>query len=145
MKLVIQRVNKASVAVNGKVVGKIEKGILVLVGIGQEDNWKKVNEQVEKVSKLRIMADKDGKMNKSIIDVEAKILVVSQFTLYADTSRGNRPSFIKAAKQEKAKKLYEYFVTGLREKRISVETGSFGKYMEIRTKLDGPVTIMLIN
>jgi len=145
MRLVIQRVESTSVSVGSNVVGKIEKGLLVLVGVGQEDNEEKVEEQIEKVSKLRIMADKNKKMNKSVVDVEAKILAVSQFTLYADTSKGNRPSFIKAAKPEKAKTLYDHFVKGMRDKGVAVETGSFGEYMNISAKLDGPVTIVLDN
>lgn len=143
MRLVIQRVSGASVAVGGKVVGKIDKGFFILVGVGQEDNEEKVDELIEKVSKLRIMADGDGKMNRSILDVRGKILAVSQFTLYSNTSKGNRPSFTKAAKSKEAKKLYEYFVDGLKKKEISVETGSFGEYMDIDVKLDGPVTMVV--
>jgi len=97
----------------------------------------------EKVSKLRIMSDKEDKMNLSIKDVEGEILVVSQFTLYADTSKGNRPSFIKAGKPELANELYEYFIDKLKEREIKVETGEFGAYMEIGAELDGPVTIIL--
>lgn len=143
MRLVIQRVGGASVAVGGKVVGEISKGLFILVGIGREDNEGKVNKLVEKVSKLRIMPDGDGKMNRSILNAGREILVVSQFTLYSNISKGNRPSFTKAAKSEEAKKLYEYFVNGLKKKEIGVETGSFGEYMDIDAKLDGPVTIVI--
>lgn len=143
MRLVIQRVSKASVFVGRKVVGKINMGLFILVGIGQEDNEEKVDEVVEKVSKLRIMTDEKGKMNRSILDVGGEILIVSQFTLYSDISKGNRPSFINAARPKEAKKLYEYFVNGLKKKGTNVETGSFGEYMDIDARLDGPVTIVV--
>lgn len=162
MKLVIQRVKKASVSVDNKIVGKIESGLLVLVGIKDGDTKDDADYLAEKLSKLRIMADENGKMNLSVKEVAGKILVVSQFTLYADTTGGNRPSFINTAKPEIAEKLYEYFVTKLREKGLRpsrqlgelhgserglqarrVETGSFGDYMKIETVLDGPVTIIV--
>jgi len=151
MKLVIQRVNKASVIVKetNKVVGKIEKGLFILLGIKKGDTKEKIDELTEKISKLRIMSDNNDKMNLSIMDTrianETKILLVSQFTLYANTKDGNRPSFIEAEEPEKARKLYEYFIKKLREKEIKVETGSFGDYMEIECTLDGPVTINLEN
>ncbi len=145
MRLVIQRVKKAKVVVKGKdkTVGEIDKGLFILMGVKEGDSKEEAEKLAEKISKLRIMADKNGKMNLSIKDVEGKILVVSQFTLYADTSKGNRPSFIKAGAPELAKDIYEYFVTQLKEKGIKVETGEFGAYMEIDTELDGPVTILL--
>lgn len=143
MRLVIQRVNNTSVSTGGKVVGKIERGLFVLVGVGEEDNEKKAEELAEKLSKLRVMADKDRKMNLSVNDVGGKILAVSQFTLYGNTKKGNRPSFIKAAEPKKAERIYNHFVEKLREKGIEVETGSFGDYMEIDVKLDGPVTILM--
>jgi len=114
-----------------------------LVGVGKEDNEKKAEELAEKLSKLRVMADKNGKMNLSVNDVGAKILAVSQFTLYGNTRKGNRPSFVNAAEPEKAEKIYNHFIEKLKEKGIKVETGSFGDYMTINTKLDGPVTILM--
>ena len=143
MKLVIQRVKSASVSVKNRVVGKIDDGLLVLLGVGRGDDEKKADKLAGKLAKLRIMADDEKKMNLSVMDAKAKVLVVSQFTLLADTSKGNRPSFIKAADPKKASELYEYFVKKLRGKEVRVETGSFGEYMKIDAKLDGPVTILL--
>ncbi len=143
MRLIVQRVSHASVKVEGKVVGEIGKGYLTLVGIKKGDSKKEAELLAEKLSKLRVMADKEGKMNLSLNDLDAYVLVVSQFTLYADTSGGNRPSFINAALPEEAKKIYEHFVVKLKDFGVKVETGSFGDYMEIEAKLDGPVTITL--
>jgi len=143
MRLIIQRVNTAQVSVEGKVVGKINHGLFILVGIRQKDTEKDVEILSEKIAKLRIMSDKTGKMNLSICEVGKEILVVSQFTLYADTSGGNRPSFIKAGEPKMAEKLYQMFTRKLKDKRLKVETGSFGKYMQIDCELDGPVTISL--
>lgn len=143
MRLVIQRVSKTSVKVGEKVVGKISKGLFVLVGIKKGDGLEDAEVLAEKLYKLRVMADKEGKMNLTVSDVEGEFLVVSQFTLYADTSGGNRPSFIKAAEPAEAKKIYEYFLSKLKEKGAKVETGSFGEYMEIESLNDGPVTILL--
>jgi len=143
MRLIVQRVSHASVKVEGSIVGKIEKGLFVLVGIKKGDSTKEADLLAEKLSKLRVMADKSGKMNLSVKDIEAEVLVVSQFTLYGDTSGGNRPSFINAALPEEAKKIYKYFVAKLKQLEVKVETGSFGDYMEINSKLDGPVTILL--
>ena len=145
MKLVIQRAKKAKVTVKGKdaVVGEIGRGLFILMGVTEGDTKEEAERLAEKVSKLRIMSDKEDKMNLSIKDVEGEILVVSQFTLYADTSKGNRPSFIKAGKPELANELYEYFIDKLKEREIKVETGEFGAYMEIGAELDGPVTIIL--
>lgn len=142
MRLVIQRVNSASVRVKGMVVGSIGKGLFILLGVGEGDTEANVQDLVEKVLKMRIMADDKAKMNLSILDTTKQILVVSQFTLYADTSKGNRPSFVQAAEPKEAGKLYEHFVVLLREKGIDVQTGSFGEYMDIATQLDGPVTIL---
>ncbi len=144
MKLVVQRVKEALVKTSkdNKVVGKIGKGYVVLVGVKKEDTLKDAELLAVKLSKLRIIADENGKMNLSINDADGEILVVSQFTLYADTSGGNRPSFINAALPEDAKKIYEHFVNKLKEGRVRVETGSFGDYMEINCVLDGPVTIL---
>lgn len=143
MKLVIQRVKEVRVRVNGDVVGEIGRGLFVLVGVGQEDKPEHADFLAEKLAKLRIMADQEGKMNLSIRDVDSKVLVVSQFTLYADTSAGNRPSFIKAAQPDVARQVYERFVEKLKAKDIKIATGNFGEYMEIETICDGPVTITL--
>ena len=143
MKLIVQRVNKAHVSAKSEVVGRIDRGLFVLVGVKEGDSKKDAEILAEKLAKLRVIADDAGKMNLSVKDVAASVLVVSQFTLYADTSKGNRPSFIKAAKPGHAEKLYENFVDKLKEKGVKVETGSFGEYMEIDAKLDGPVTIII--
>lgn len=144
MRLVVQRVKSSSVLdkENQKVTGKIEKGYLVLVGIGKNDKFSEVKPLAQKLAKLRIMSDKDGKIGQSLEDTNADILVVSQFTLYADTTGGNRPSFMKAAGEAKAKKFYEEFIFELRKTGLTVKEGSFGKYMEIKAILDGPVTIL---
>ena len=143
MRLVIQRVSSASVSSGGNVVGSINKGLFILVGVGQDDSVEKANLLSEKLLKMRIMSDENDKMNLSIIDVQGEVLVVSQFTLYADTSGGNRPSFVKAANPQLAKEVYEKFVESLRAQGLKVETGSFGSYMEITAELAGPVTIIL--
>lgn len=145
MKLVVQRVKKARVKVveTGRVSGKIGEGLLVLLGVKNGDKDEDAERLAEKLSKLRIMKDKEGKMNLSIKDVDGKILVVSQFTLYADTSKGNRPSFIRAADPELAERLYNHFVSKLKSLGVNAETGNFGSYMEIEAELDGPVTIIL--
>jgi len=145
MRVVIQRVKKAKVSVKekNKVIGKINKGLFILMGVKEGDSKEEAEKLAEKISKLRIMADKEGKMNLSIKDVDGEVLVVSQFTLYADTRKGNRPSFIKAGVPELARDIYEHFVAQLKEEGIRVETGEFGAYMRIDTELDGPVTIIL--
>lgn len=143
MKLVIQRVESARVLVGRKVVGEIGKGLFVLVGIKKGDQRQDAEALVEKLSKLRVMADPEGKMNLSLPDVDGEFLVVSQFTLYADTKGGNRPSFIDSEEPKVAKEIYEHFVSKLKDKGLKVETGSFGEYMKIEAKLDGPVTIIL--
>ena len=143
MKLVVQRVNKASVVVMGKTVGKIGRGYLVLLGVKNGDSEKEADYLVEKLVKLRVLSDKDDKMNLSLKDVGGEVLVVSQFTLYANTNKGNRPSFVQAEEPNKAEKLYEYFVDCLRENNIKVETGEFGEMMKISADLDGPVTIII--
>lgn len=141
MRLVVQRVSSASVSVENKVVGKIGKGLFVLLGVRREDKKDCADFLADKLVKLRVLSDKEGKMNLSLKDTSASVLVVSQFTLYADTSGGNRPSFIKAGEPKLAENLYNYFVDKLKESGIKVETGRFGKYMEIEAHLDGPVTI----
>jgi D-tyrosyl-tRNA(Tyr) deacylase len=145
MKIVVQRVKRAKVILSktGKVKGEIGKGLLLLIGVGKKDDEEKAKLLAEKVSKLRVMADKEGKMNLSINDLGSGILAVSQFTLYADTSKGNRPSFVEAADPKKAEEIYNVFVDGLKKRVEKVETGGFGAYMEIEADLDGPVTILL--
>ena len=143
MKLVIQRVTHASVTVENEVVGKIEKGFLVLLGIGPEDTESEADFLVQKLIKLRIFEDENGKMNLSLKDVNGELLIVSQFTLYADCSGGNRPSFVNAAKPEKANELYEYFIKKCKEENIKVEHGIFGADMQVELLNDGPVTILL--
>ena len=144
MKLVVQRVERAKVlrVEDGKVVGQIGKGLFVLVGFKKGDSEKDVDTLSLKLSKLRVMSDKEDKMNLSVGEVDGKILLVSQFTLHADTSGGNRPSFIDAEDPKKARALYEYFIEKLKSLGIPVETGSFGDHMEIDCLLDGPVTII---
>lgn len=145
MRLVVQRVKRASVKVEKiqKEMGKISSGLFVLVGVGNDDTILDAEVLAEKLAKLRVMADKEGKMNLSVIDTNSEILVVSQFTLYADIAGGNRPSFIKAAKPDRAKLVYDHFVQKLKEQKVAVETGSFGDYMLIDAVLDGPVTILI--
>jgi D-tyrosyl-tRNA(Tyr) deacylase len=143
MRLVIQRVKKAKVTSNSQSLGEIGKGLFVLVGVGNEDKKEDARVLAEKLVKLRVMPDDTGKMNLSVKDTGGEILVVSQFTLYADTSGGNRPSFIKAAPPNKAKEIYEEFVQLLKQQGVKVETGNFGSYMEIESVADGPVTIIL--
>ena len=139
----MQRVDNAEVRTEGRVVGRIDKGLFVLVGVSREDKEEGALFLAEKLAKLRVMSDEKGKMNLSIKDVEGKVLVVSQFTLYADTKGGNRPSFIKAGEPELALKLYTLFIERLKSLGIKVETGNFGSYMKISLGLDGPVTIVL--
>lgn len=143
MRLVIQRVKKAKVSSAGKTVGQIGKGLFVLLGVGKDDKPESATVLAEKLANLRIMADEQGKINLSVTDVDGEVLVVSQFTLYADTSFGRRPSFVKAAQPEWAKEIYERFVEKLKQKGVKVASGSFGEYMEIESLADGPVTIIL--
>lgn len=149
MRLVVQRVKEAEVRVSDKTVGKIGKGLFVLLGVGQEDKQEYAEALAEKLVNLRIMQDEQGKMNLSIKDLPAQagvggeVLIVSQFTLYADTSAGCRPSFIKAAQPDLAKEVYERFVEKVQEQGVEVATGEFGAYMEIESIADGPVTIIL--
>jgi D-tyrosyl-tRNA(Tyr) deacylase len=143
VRIFIQRVDNAQVLVEGSVVGKIEKGLVVLVGIKEGDTEKDALFLAEKLIKLRVMADEKGKMNLNLTDSGGSALIVSQFTLYADTSGGNRPSFIKAGDPKIAEQLYEIFISKVRESGIPVETGKFGSYMMIDVKLDGPVTILI--
>lgn len=143
MKLVIQRVKQAQVKVDEKIVGKIDRGFLVLVGITHEDTEKEADYLARKLCHLRVFEDEQEKMNLSIKDVSGKLLIVSQFTLYADCEQGNRPSFINAAKPDMAKRLYEYFIKKCKEEEIEIETGVFGAHMEVSLMNDGPVTIVM--
>lgn len=145
MKLVIQRVKKAKVvsSISKKILGKIESGMFVLFGSAEGDNLEKSKYLAQKLSKLRIMSDVQGKMNLSIKDVAGSILVVSQFTLNADTNGGNRPSFVRSQNPKEAKIVYEGFINELKNQKINVQTGKFGEYMEIKVDLDGPVTILI--
>lgn len=143
MKLVIQRVSHASVEVDNSCLGKIEKGLLVLLGVGQEDTKEIAEKMFRKMLKLRIFSDEEGKTNLSLLDVEGELMVISQFTLYANCKKGNRPSFIEAAKTDLATELYEYFLELGREYLGKVETGQFGADMKISLLNDGPFTIIL--
>jgi len=143
VRALIQRVKRAQVSTNGKVLGRIEKGLIVFLGIKDDDKEEDAEFLSEKIVHLRIMADEEEKMNKAVLDVGGQILVVSQFTLYADTNYGRRPSFLKAAKPEIARPLYDLFIDKLKEKGVKVQTGRFGAYMEVKVINDGPVTIML--
>ena len=142
MKLVVQRVKEADVTVSGKVVGKIDKGLMVLLGVKEGDTTKEADFLANKLVNLRIFEDENEKMNLSVQDVKGKRLIVSQCTLYGDASHGNRPSFIEAAKPDEADKLYEYFCKKCMEK-VEVQTGMFRQHMEVRLINDGPVTIVI--
>ena len=143
MKLVVQRVKEAKVEVNEKMVGKINKGFLVLIGITHEDEKEQADYLVKKLCNLRVFEDKNGKMNLGLKDIEGELLIVSQFTLYADCSNGNRPSFTNAARPEKANELYEYFCKECEKNDIKVEKGIFGADMKVSLINDGPVTIII--
>jgi len=143
MRAVIQRVKNAEVKIDGKIVGKIGKGLLVLLAVHQDDTEDKIEKMATKIINLRIFADKDDKMNLSIKDVGGEILVVSQFTLYGDISKGNRPSFIESAKPDKAVPYYEKFVEKIKVSGLKTATGEFGAMMEVSLINDGPVTIII--
>ena len=144
MKVVIQRVSKASVTVHGETIANIKRGLLVLLGIVNEDTQEDIDWLVKKVSNLRIFNDENGVMNKSLIDIKGEVIVVSQFTLQASTKKGNRPSYIRAAKPDVAIPLYEKFITTLeKETSIKIHTGQFGADMKVELLNDGPVTIII--
>ena len=144
MKLVVQRVKKSNLKIKNKLYSSINAGMVILIGISKNDNYEMAKELAKKITKLRIFNDDNGKMNKNIMEIKGEVLVVSQFTLYADTNKGNRPSFINAAKPELAISLYNQFIDEL-QKLISskVRTGKFGADMKIELINDGPVTIIL--
>ena len=143
MKIIIQRVKNAEVTVEGKTVGKIERGFLVLLGVTHKDTKEQADYLVNKLCKLRVFSDENDKMNLGIKDIKGELLIVSQFTLYADCTQGNRPSFIEAAKPEQANELYEYFCLACEKNGIHVEKGIFGADMKVNLLNDGPVTIIL--
>lgn len=143
MRALIQRVSEASVKIDGKINGQIETGFLILLGIEAEDNQEDINWLVKKISQLRIFSDDEGKMNLSLKDVSGSVLVVSQFTLHASTKKGNRPSYIKAARPEVAIPLYEQFIKLMKQENVKVETGEFGADMNVGLINDGPVTIWM--
>ncbi|MDE7120635.1 MAG: D-tyrosyl-tRNA(Tyr) deacylase [Oscillospiraceae bacterium] len=142
MKLVIQRVTSASVAVNQQIIGQIRQGYLVLLGVGKDDTEQTAEKSAQKLIKLRIFADADGKTNLSIKDIDGEILVISQFTLYADC-KSNRPGFTNAGNPELARHLYEYFINLLKQEVKSVQHGEFGADMQVQLCNDGPFTILL--
>lgn len=143
MRFVIQRVTKAQVTVEQQVIGKIGAGFLVLIGVGQEDTKEIADKMVKKLLGLRIFEDENGKTNLSLADVQGELLLISQFTLYADCRKGNRPSFVKAGAPDMAEELYEYVVEQCRQQVSEVQTGSFGADMKVELLNDGPFTILL--
>lgn len=143
MRALIQRVAKASVAVGNETAGEIGPGLVILLGVSKEDDEADAKYLVEKISNLRIFADDENRFNRSALDVGAEFLVVSQFTLYADTRKGRRPDFNQAAGPEEAKRLYEHTVRLFRDAGITVATGRFQEHMQVALENDGPVTLML--
>lgn len=142
MKVVVQRAKESSVSVNKKVVGKINQGLVLLVGFTENDSEKDIDYMIKKIINLRIFEDENNVMNKSLLDTKGQILSISQFTLYANTKKGNRPSYAKALNSKEAIKLYDLFNKKLKE-YVIVETGIFGEDMLVNIKNDGPVTIIL--
>lgn len=143
MKVVIQRVNEASVKVDGATAGQISKGLLLLVGVQEEDSPHDADWLVQKILNLRIFADEDGKMNRSVTDIHGEILCISQFTLLADYRKGNRPSFIQAARPEQAIPLFDYFKSEIAKSGLKTESGIFGADMKVSLVNEGPVTIVM--
>lgn len=143
MRFLIQRVSQAGVSVDGQVIGRIDKGFLVLIGVGQKDTKAEADRLVKKMTGLRIFEDQEGKTNLSLADVGGELLLVSQFTLYANCKKGNRPSFTDAAEPRLAQELYEYIIAECRKKVATVETGSFGAEMQVELCNDGPFTVIL--
>lgn len=145
MKFVIQRVNHGSVTIDGKVKGQIGKGFVVLIGVGDEDTKEIADKFIKKLVGLRIFEDENGKTNLSLADVGGELLLISQFTLYANCKKGYRPSFIEAGKPDKANELYEYIIEECKKSVPVVETGEFGADMKVALENDGPFTIILDN
>ncbi len=143
MKFVIQRVNHASVSINEHIVGSINKGLLILMGVSDTDTVDILPKFVDKIIKMRIFADENGKTNLSLADVDGELLIVSQFTLYADCRKGNRPSFTNAGAPDTANTLYQQFVSMCKERIANVQTGEFGADMKVSLENDGPFTIVL--
>ena len=143
MKALVQRVKEASVSIDGEVVGEIAKGLVVFVGVDRNDSQQDLEYLVDKVVKLRIFADENSKFNISAVEIKAELLIVSQFTLIADTRKGRRPSFIEAAPPEMAESLFNLFVIRARSSGLKVETGRFQEHMLVKIDNDGPVTILL--
>ena len=143
MKFVVQRVKNASVEVDGKIVGNIDKGFLVLIGVTHEDTTENADYLVKKLINLRVFRDEEDKMNLALKDISGELLLISQFTLYANCEKGNRPSFVEAAKPDKANELYEHIIKECKKQIEVVETGIFGADMKVSLLNDGPVTIIL--
>ena len=143
MRIIVQRCTNAQVTVDNKIVGKIGKGLMLLVGFTHTDDETNIDYMVDKVINLRIFDDENGVMNKSLLDIKGSILSISQFTLYADAKKGRRPSYIEALSGDKATKLYDTFNKKIKEKNINIETGIFGADMKVTLTNDGPVTIIL--
>ena len=143
MRAIIQRTKQSSVLVDGNVIGEIDNGFVVLIGITHGDTKADIDVFVRKLIQLRVFEDDEGKMNQSLLQVNGSILSISQFTLYGSVRKGNRPSFTNAAKPSEAQQLYDYFNTCLKGKNIHVETGAFGEMMDVRIQNDGPVTIIM--
>jgi D-tyrosyl-tRNA(Tyr) deacylase len=143
MKVLLQRVSQANVSVDGEVIGEIEAGLLLLTGLTKDDDKLKVEKMAEKVLHLRVFKDENGSMNNSILDEGREILVVSQFTLYGDTKKGRRPSFVQAAAPDQAEPLLRYFIDCLKARDLKVECGRFGADMQVALVNDGPMTLMI--
>jgi D-tyrosyl-tRNA(Tyr) deacylase len=143
MRVVVQRVSEARVEVDGATVGSVGKGLLVLLGVARDDTDKEAEFLADKVAGLRVFPDEEGRMNRSVIEAGGGLLIVSQFTLYGDCRRGRRPSFDRAAGQDQARALYEYFVKACRARRVPVQTGIFQAMMSVRLVNEGPVTIII--
>jgi D-aminoacyl-tRNA deacylase len=143
MRAIIQRVNFGQVTIAGKTVADIRSGLVILLGIGREDDQSKASQMAKKIAQLRIFEDENDKMNLSLLDIKGSAIVVSQFTLYADTKRGNRPSFIEAAPPDLASPLVDFFTEELRKLGIPTQSGEFGAHMYVHLQNDGPVTISL--
>lgn len=143
MRAVVQRVNRARVGVGKTIVGEIDRGLLVFLGVGKEDSEKNGEYLANKIVHLRIFPDEEDLMNRSLIDIEGAMLVVSQFTLWGDCRKGRRPSFINAAGPDKARELYEHFISLVRSKGVKVATGEFQAMMDVHLVNDGPVTLIL--